>query len=142
VCKSDLAGPKQYAGTFLHSNQSLNIFSLISDFISVLLLVIVSILITSLIKLWLRIPLVKTDDDAMDANSTSFVSDFPFHFAFFFQFIRFIIFIPSQNGKYIYIYIFTIVPGLKIFKAQGFGLVEINFNGIPCGLMGLFSLKT
>jgi len=116
VCKSDLAGPKQYAGTFLHSNQSLNIFSLISDFISVLLLVIVSILITSLIKLWLRIPLVKTDDDAMDANSTSFVSDFPFHFAFFFQFIRFIIFIPSQNGKYIYI--FTIVPGLKIFKAQ------------------------
>ncbi|XP_011006678.1 PREDICTED: protein arginine N-methyltransferase 1.5-like isoform X2 [Populus euphratica] len=35
-------------------------------------------------QLWLRIPLVKTDDDddVMDANSTSFVSDVPFYFAF------------------------------------------------------------
>ena len=39
------------------------------------------------------------DDDVMDANSTSFVSDVPFYFAFVFHFVRFVIFVTSLNGR-------------------------------------------
>lgn len=35
---------------------------------SVFLLIIALLLITSLLKLWLRIPLVKNDDDSMDCD--------------------------------------------------------------------------
>jgi len=62
--------------------------------------VTVFILITSLLKLWLRIPLVKTDDDdVIDANSTSFVSDVPFYFVFGFHFVRSVIFVTGLNGR-------------------------------------------
>ena len=87
MCESDITGPKQYAGATLNPNlHSIYLFLPQRFFLPHYF----SVLIASFLKLWLRIPLLKTDDDdSVDVNSNNMVSS-PLHLHLNITFGRFL----------------------------------------------------